>query len=242
MKSLLKKSRDLQRLNDGLKAVWRKRGRTAAIARYLAGHPQAKLHLGCGENFLPGWLNTDQFQSDKRMVYVDVTKPFPFPAAAFDFILAEHLIEHIERRDAANMLRECFRALRPGGVLRIATPDLPKYLGLYGPAPSGLEQKCVREISDTWIFPGFHKAGNYTPAAGDYSPIYVVNDIFMNYEHRFIYDYRLLDEMCRAAGFANCARRAAGASPHVPFNGVETHVNEVDAYLTVTVEATKAPL
>jgi SAM-dependent methyltransferase len=240
LKSLLKSSRDLQRLNDRLKIFWRKRGRDGAVRRYLESHQDRKLHLGCGTNVLPGWLNTDQFQGDASIVYVDVTETFPFPDGSFDFIMAEHIIEHVQRRDAVTMLRECHRVLRPNGVLRIGTPDLPKYLGIYGPSPSEIERKCLREISDNWIFPAFHKAGHYAPAAGDYNPIYLVNDIFMNYEHRFIYDYALLERMCREAGFGHCIRGVAGSSPHAPFNGVETHVDEVNTYLTVTIEATKS--
>lgn len=240
LKSLLKKSRDLQRFNDWWKISRRKGKRGALVQAYLAAPGEKKLHLGCGDNFLPGWLNTDQSTHDPRLVYVDVTEPFPLPADSFDYVMAEHIIEHIARRDAEKMLMECHRVLRPGGVLRIGTPDLPKYLALYAGSPTEIERECLREIFDSWIFPGFHKAGNYAPQPGDYSPIYMVNDIFMNYEHRFLYDFALLRQMCLAAGFASCERRVAGVSELPALHGVETHVDRVNAYLTVTLEARKA--
>ena len=240
-KSLLKQSQDLQRFNDWLKLRWRKLGRAGAIRDYLAAHSRRNLHLGCGTNVLPGWLNTDYSQTGTGILCLDVTEPFPFPTASFDLILAEHIIEHIERRDARKMLAECFRVLRPNGVLRIGTPDLPKYLRLYGPDLSPIEEQCVRQTFDHWIFRGFYNARKYAPEAGDYNPAYVVNDIFLNYQHRFIYDYPLLEQMCRAAGFTQCGRSVAGTSEHAAFHGTETHVDAVNAHLTVTIEATKAP-
>ncbi|MFT3782019.1 MAG: methyltransferase domain-containing protein [Nibricoccus sp.] len=239
-KSLLKKSADLQRVNDWLKAIRSKASRSKPIREYWKTHRERKLHLGCGSNVLDGWLNTDQFTSEARVIYLDLTKPFPFPDSSFDYILAEHTIEHIERRDASRMLAECYRVLRQKGVLRVATPDLPKYLALYGPNPSDIEQQCITDIGRSWIIPGFHRAVNYTPTAEDYSSTFAINDIFLNYEHRFIYDFELLERMCRAAGFDRCEKGSAGKSSHAPFNGVETHTSRVEAHLTLTVEATKS--
>ncbi|HEY4246546.1 MAG TPA: methyltransferase domain-containing protein [Lacunisphaera sp.] len=241
LKSFLKKSRDLQRINDRLKIFLKKRQRGDQIESYLSSHAERKLHLGCGTNFLEGWFNTDQSRHDPELAYLDVTETFPLPDQSFDYILAEHIIEHISRLDAERMIAECFRILRPNGVLRIGTPDLERYLSLYRDPPSEIGQDCIRDIFDSWIFPGFHKARQYAPASGDYSPIFVVNDIFMNYEHRFLYDYALLRKMTLAAGFGACTRNEAGSSIHAPLNRVETHVDRVNTHLTVTIEAVKTP-
>ncbi len=34
------------------------------------------------------------------------------------------MLEHLDRNEAANFLKEAFRVLRPGGIIRIAVPDL----------------------------------------------------------------------------------------------------------------------
>jgi SAM-dependent methyltransferase len=51
----------------------------------------------------------------------------PFQAATFDLVFSHSVIEHV--RDAEDYLRECFRVLRPGGVLYLSTAP---YLSLAG--------------------------------------------------------------------------------------------------------------
>lgn len=77
-----------------------------------------RLNFGCGTNRLPGWRN---FDSD-----VDITKRLPFADASADYILAEHVIEHVEYRQALAFMRECRRVLKPGGVARFAVPSIEK--------------------------------------------------------------------------------------------------------------------
>jgi SAM-dependent methyltransferase len=45
----------------------------------------------------------------------------PFRAAAFDAVIAQHVIEHVADVDAA--LREWHRVLKPGGCIALATPN-----------------------------------------------------------------------------------------------------------------------
>jgi len=101
------------------------------IRAYLAAHDVRALQLGAGPNALDGWLNTDIAPSRRGIAYLDATRPFPLEDETFDYVFSEHQIEHIEARHALPMLRECFRVLKPGGRLRIATPDLAVVIGLY---------------------------------------------------------------------------------------------------------------
>ena len=97
---------------------------------YLASHRPAKLHLGAGPNILAGWLNTDVEPKGIGVYYLDAGKPFPIQDQAFDYIFNEHLIEHFTYRDGLRVLQECYRVLKPGGAIRIATPDMDKIIGL----------------------------------------------------------------------------------------------------------------
>jgi len=51
----------------------------------------------------------------------------PFPSACFDIVLSHSVIEHVV--EAERYFRECFRVLRPGGVLYLSTQP---YLSLTG--------------------------------------------------------------------------------------------------------------
>lgn len=75
-----------------------------------------KLNFGCGGNSLEGWSNHDS--------EVDIRKRLPFPDESADFILAEHVVEHVTPQQAWNFFKECHRILKPGGVIRIAVPDI----------------------------------------------------------------------------------------------------------------------
>jgi SAM-dependent methyltransferase len=56
--------------------------------------------------------------------YADACRPLPHATGSVDVIYTSHMLEHLFREDAETFLRECHRVLRPGGVLRLAVPDL----------------------------------------------------------------------------------------------------------------------
>ena len=61
-------------------------------------------------------------ESDVR--YHDVRKPLPFPDNTFHAAYALHIIEHLTPAEAASLVTELYRVLKPGGIVRISTPDL----------------------------------------------------------------------------------------------------------------------
>lgn len=79
-----------------------------------------KLNFGCGTNRLKDWQNFDN--------EVDITRPLPFASDTADFILAEHVIEHVTHRQAVQFLLECRRILRVGGVARIIVPSVERVM------------------------------------------------------------------------------------------------------------------
>lgn len=111
-----------------------------------------KLHIGCGQNTPEGWVNLDASWNawmakyplmrrflkilqlipadvadipwNKNVVIHDVQKPLPFAPDYFKAVYASHLLEHLYLEKAKALLRECFRVLEPGGVLRVVVPDL----------------------------------------------------------------------------------------------------------------------
>lgn len=46
---------------------------------------------------------------------------FPFPAGAFDYVVACHILEHV--RDPLQFMRECCRVCKPGGLISVETPS-----------------------------------------------------------------------------------------------------------------------
>ncbi len=78
-----------------------------------------KLHLGCGKNYLKGYINIDVNKKIKADKYCDVIK-LPFKTNSVDEIRADHLLEDFE--DMKIPLKEWYRVLKKGGKLKITVP------------------------------------------------------------------------------------------------------------------------
>ncbi|MGQ0577423.1 MAG: class I SAM-dependent methyltransferase [Betaproteobacteria bacterium] len=82
------------------------------------------LNVGCGMHFHPDWVNVDVVPASREVIAADVRKGLPFADQIFDAAYCSHVLEHLPRREACNLLQQMHRVLRPGGVIRIVVPDL----------------------------------------------------------------------------------------------------------------------
>ena len=93
--------------------------------------------MGCGLHFHPDWVNVDVSPASGEVIAADVRKGLPFGDKTFNAVYCSHVLEHLSRREAANLLQHMHRVLLPGGVIRIAVPDLEtltrEYLRLLDP-------------------------------------------------------------------------------------------------------------
>lgn len=89
------------------------------------------LNLGCGERFHPDWINIDLTSGRTGVISHDLSKGIPFQSDHADTVYLAAMFEHIRRNDAANFLREIFRVLKPGGIVRVGVPDLEKICRIY---------------------------------------------------------------------------------------------------------------
>ena len=94
------------------------------VKKYLSQNDIRKLHIGCGNNILDGWLNSDYYPHSAAILHLDATQRFPLGNDEFDYIFSEHMIEHVSYLQGLQMLIDCFRILRTNGKVRISTPDL----------------------------------------------------------------------------------------------------------------------
>ena len=207
--------------------------RDERINEYLLSNLTRKLHLGAGPNLLPGWLNTDIAPHSKEVLALDLSKALPFDDESFDYIASEHFIEHMPLADGIRLLGECFRILKKGGQLRLATPDITKLLALYTAEPSDLQKSYVEWVNKTYI-----------PGVTGYNPTLILNNMFYNWGHRFIYDRTLLASVMAKAGFADLASHAIGESPDPNFANIEKHGHlvgapDLNAYETMAIEGRK---
>lgn len=183
----------------------------AAVRRYLDGAAQPRLHVGAGHNQLAGWLNTDRDPRDGA-VYLDAAAPFPLPTAAFWSVFSEHLIEHLPYPAGMAMLRESHRVLRPGGRVRVATPDLRAVVSVLDRAGGDVARRYA-----SWL------RRSYFPDAHGPDAAFAVNQVLRAWGHRFVYDHETLRAALEAAGFDGVERSALHDSPDPALRGLERH-------------------
>jgi predicted SAM-dependent methyltransferase len=104
---------------------------SAFLRPTTAGETLRMLNLGCGSRFHPEWTNVDVASRSPYVRAHDLRKKIPFSEAIFDVVYHSHFLEHIPKEKAIGFLQECHRVLKPGGIIRVAVPDLEGMVRLY---------------------------------------------------------------------------------------------------------------
>ena len=117
----------------------------------------------------------------RALHYLDLTQPLPYPDASFAAVHGSHVLEHLTPAEAEALLGEVRRVLRPGGVIRIAVPDLDRVIAEYDPAEP-----------DEFLFGMWQGRERSTS----------------RHRHWWLYNERSLRDRLIAAGFADVRRCA----------------------------------
>lgn len=87
--------------------------------------PAKYINLACGPIFIdsPDWANFD-FAAALGVQKTNLLARLPIADGSAHMVYSSHFLEHIPKPKVEGFLRECYRALKPGGVLRLVLPDL----------------------------------------------------------------------------------------------------------------------
>lgn len=175
-----------------------------------------QLHLGCGKRHIPGFIHIDV----RKFPHVDYVAPVDkldmFKVNSVDLIYACHLLEHFQRKQLINVLKEWHRVLKPGGILRIAVPDFSALVKVY------LKHKDLGLIS---------------------GPLYGRQDYAENI-HYISFDFESLKKLLRKAGFKDIRRYDWRRTIHKNYDDYSQaylpHLDkEKGVLISLNVEATK---
>ena len=97
----------------------------------MQGQNQLKLHLGCGTNKLPGWVNIDSVKACEPDVVHDIMAPLPYADQSVDEILAEDLLEHFDKYMRYVVFGDWARVLKISGRITLQVPNFKKILFRY---------------------------------------------------------------------------------------------------------------
>lgn len=195
-----------------------------------------KLHLGCGTIAPSDWINIDNswnawlakypilkklikisglIRSDllnipwpKNIIIYDLTKTLSFDNNSVDCIYSSHTLEHLYLEQAKNLLKECFRILKPGGIVRIVVPDLKAftqdYLNRNTSADTYLEKLRLRQTG---------------PPTNLVLRIY--NKLNDTNSHKWMYDKNSLTHYLKLAGFKNIQSKKLYQSKIIDIRQIE---------------------
>lgn len=138
-------------LDAGLRALTRM---TARVRPRRKATGTVRLNLGSGPLYVaPGWIGVDASAhllvrwlpepvlrallrrtdvgercaaslKQGRFLFWDVSNGIPFDNMTVETVYSSHMLEHMTEPEAESLMRECLRVLVPGGVLRIAVPEI----------------------------------------------------------------------------------------------------------------------
>lgn len=215
---------------ETLKEEYFKKKTGYMLTDYMHGAGSKRLNIGSQGNYLDGWLNTDVWASPEGVAFLDATKKFPFSDASFDYVYSEHMIEHITYDQADFMVKEAWRILKPGGKIRIATPSLDKFITFSG------NEKTVSDYFEKHVRPTYNKP---VTCSNDY----LLNYIFYNFYHKFIYGKSSITQLLVTNGFTDILFFEPGESNDLNLTGLERHQvclgTEFNNMETMVVEAVK---
>jgi predicted SAM-dependent methyltransferase len=181
----------------------------AKIKKLIIGKSDTvKLNVGCGTDYKKGWVNIDN-NSDNNIEKLDLNwdlrNPLPFKEGDVDFIFNEHFFEHLTVEEGQVAMKDLMRVLKPGGVMRIAMPDLEWVVDNY----------LHLDIKKDKTLKTFKLDFVKTKAER-------LNMSFRWWGHQWLYDWEELVRRINEAGFDKVKRCRWGKSSHPDLRNLET--------------------
>ena len=193
-----------------------------------------KVNLGCGPIGKEDWINIDwgilaflhkyhfvenfllacklfpkgyNIKWPKNLFLHNCRSKLPFKEGSIDFIYSSHFIEHMRRFETERILKDCYRVLKKGGVMRLVIPDLElltrKYIekdkgffyalnNLLNNDPNPKDEIFLADVLLDSFFPVSYKK--------PYQGIHRLYSFFIR-PHLWMYDFNSLEGILKNAGF-----------------------------------------
>ena len=165
-----------------------------SVSSFSSGE-NISLNIGCGPFGQDGWVNVDLMNLRNVSFTFDTRRRLPFKNGSVGRIRVEHFFEHLDKSfEVPFFLDECKRIMKAGAVLRIAVPDIEKFIAAYYTKDKSLWHKLGYDI-------------DALPKGFD-TKVAILNHIFrQDGEHKYAYDFEGLNYVLLAHGFKNITRQ-----------------------------------
>ena len=145
-----------------------------------------KLHLGCGNIRIDGFINIDVNYLPNVDVVDNVIHLRKFEKNSVDLIYTSNVLEHLGRWEYKPALQRWYELLKRGGILRICVPDFQAICEYY------METKDLESL---------------------YPALYAGQDNPQNF-HYWCWDFKTLKKDLESVGFINVKRYARNKTEH----------------------------
>ncbi|TNM44128.1 methyltransferase domain-containing protein [Nocardioides albidus] len=175
-----------------------------------------KLEIG-GLEPRPGWLVTNVSAVTRN--YLDASTRWPLADGQAALVYADNVIEHLTLDQGRRLMREAFRCLEPGGVIRLVTPDLRKHIDAYLDGSAAVDGDLAA---------AYREIGVRIEHAVD-----LVRTPVENFLHHlgYVYDADALGAELRAAGFTEVRECPVGRSDVPELGGIDRRTDEGPAQM-----------
>ena len=171
----------------------------------------------------------------KKVVLWNLAKGIPCPNKSVDVIYHSHLLEHLDRDDAAHFIGECRKKLKPGGIIRIVVPDMEqlcvRYIDLLKefnsgkPFTSTTHQSVLGEIIDQMV-PKHPRERLSRPFLVRLAEHFLIgNSEKSGTLHRWMYDAHSLLQLLTDQGFVSASRFTHNTSNISDWNSFQLDLN-----------------
>lgn len=196
---------------------------------------EPRLHLGCGSHIVPGWVNMDgswnallakipgvrsllakvgvvypqsaNVDYGRSVVIRDLRRRLPYDDGTVAAVYASHTLEHLFFEEAMALIDECFRVLKPGGVIRLVVPDLNSIVREYlGEISLERWPNLTEDMSRADIMMERIHTRKMSPVRGNFLHRWYKSTKEFD-AHKWMYDADSLSRRLRSAGFVDVAER-----------------------------------
>ena len=201
------------------------------------------VHYGCGHYAPDGWLNFDasltlkverlpvvgkmikkNFQRfPENVMFGDIVRGLPVPAASVDSVYASHVLEHLSRTGMLEALKNTFSMLKPNGTFRLIVPDLEARARRY------INDIGSRHDANDW----FIRAACLGRETDPRGVVQHASEFLGRSKHLWMWDYPSMKAVLELVGFVSVRRCNIGDSGLREFESVERHDRFYDEALNI---------
>jgi len=146
-----------------------------------------KIHLGCGKRYLPGYVHVDVDDFPHITYKHDIASLPMFDDGSADILYSCGALPYFDRCEVMDVLKEWYRVLKKGGILRLSVPDFDSIIRIY--------IQSDRDLSSLGVLGPLYGRWHINTASG--------KTLFY---HKTVYNFRALSTLLESIGFGNVRR------------------------------------